>query len=234
MEKYKDRHPHVPTQITHYRRCSPSSPPRSSLPHTQKWLLVFPPSCWPSLASLRTQRSQSPEMIWPHQRAKIIHCASVGLFCIPDSQRDWIFHLHARLFSNVTHTSLKQHRHRPLASSIFPFWRFLFCREHEHAGRKQVREYSPCYFQPPEKKTTKQGFVLLTEIQSGLPQQGVDCHSILIQIQSHYRAPQQTVSNHQLCCISQQHQRLIRSPGNTQNEVLVQLVLFPNGCTANT
>lgn len=71
-------------------------------------------------------------MIWPNQRVKIIHSASVGFLCIPDSQRDWIFHLHTRLFSNVTHTSLKQHCHSLLASSIFPFWRFLFCEVHKY------------------------------------------------------------------------------------------------------
>lgn len=77
-------------------------------------------------------------------------------------------------------------------------------------------------------------FVLLTGIVTGLSQQGVDCHRILIQMESHYRAPPRTVSNHQLCGISQQHQRRIHSPGNTQNEVLVQLVLFPNSFTWNT
>lgn len=115
MEKYKARHSHVPTHITH---CRQRSPPCSSLSHTQKWLLVSLLWVLPSLASLHTQQSKSPEMIWSDQRVRIIH--SVGLFCIPDLQRDWIFHLHTRLLSNVTHTSLKQHCHSLLASSIFP------------------------------------------------------------------------------------------------------------------
>lgn len=106
-------------------------PPRSSLSHTPKWLLVFLLQVRPSLAPLHTQQSKSPEMIWSDQRVRIIHSASVGLFCIPDSQCDWIFHLHTRLLYNVTHTPLKQHCHSLLASSIFPYWHFLFCLEQE-------------------------------------------------------------------------------------------------------
>lgn len=130
-EKYKDRNSHVPTHITHYRHRSPSSPPRSSLSHAPKWLLVFLLQVRPSLTPLHTQQSKSPEMIWSDQRVRIIHSASVGLFCIPDSQCDWIFHLHTRLLSNVTHTPLKQHCHSLLASSIFPYWHSLFCLEQE-------------------------------------------------------------------------------------------------------
>lgn len=76
--------------------------------------------------SLHTKQSKILEMIWPDQRVRIIHSASVRLFCIRDSQHDWIFHLHTRLLSNVTHTSLKQHCHRLLASSILPVRHFSF------------------------------------------------------------------------------------------------------------
>lgn len=126
--------------ITHYRRCSHSSPPCSSLSHTLEWLLVFIPEVHALLASLHSWQSKSPEMIWPHQSLKIIHSASVGLFCIPDSQCDWIFHLHTRLFS-YAHASLTQHCHSPSASSIFPFWHFLFCLEYKYEKEKQQEHF---------------------------------------------------------------------------------------------
>lgn len=146
MEKYKDRHSHIPTYITHYRLFLPLSPSRSSVSHSQKWFLVFLLQLWPSLAYLHTQQSKSPEMIWPHQGARVIHSTSVGLFCIPYSQLDWIFHLHARLLPNVTHTSLKQHCHSLLASSVFPYSHLLFCLEQGFERPKTSKRISSLLF----------------------------------------------------------------------------------------
>lgn len=100
-----------------------------------------------------------------------------------------------------------------LASSLFPYWHFRFCLER----KKKVREYSPCYFQPAGKKITKQIFVLLTKILNGLSLQGVDCHSDFIQAHIEQHGKLLPIINY---VASQQHQRPIHSPGNTQNEVL--------------
>lgn len=151
--------------MTHYRQWLPLSPSRSSLSHTQSRLLVYLLQLWPSLASLHTQLSKSPEMIWPHQRLRIIHSAPVGLFCIPDSQRDWIFHLHTRLLSNVTHTILKQHCHTLLASSVFPHCHFLLRLEQRFEEKKKKEKKTEkkiktifLWFSASSKESGKAGF----------------------------------------------------------------------------
>ena len=126
-------------------------------PTLLKQLLIFLLRVRPSLTSLHTQQSKSPEMICSDQRVSIIHPASVGLFCIPDSQPDWIFHLHTRLLSNVTHTSLKQHCHSPLASSIFPYWHFLVCLEQECEG-KTSKWILFLLFSASRRENSKEGF----------------------------------------------------------------------------
>lgn len=162
METYKDRHSCVPTQITHYRRCAPSSPPRSSLSHTQKRLLVFSP---PGPALFSISAHPAGQKSWDNlARSKrwnysltlcriVLHTRFTAWLDFPPT------HTHTCLLSNATHTSLKKHCHRLLASSIFPFWHFLLsCLEHESQQQRSKGTFS-LLFSAIRGENNKAGFL---------------------------------------------------------------------------
>lgn len=135
-EKDREKDSHIPSHIAHYKPCSPLSPSCSFFSHTQKFFPCFSAS-GPALHSISSHTAEQKS--WDDLvRSKNFHLVSVGLFCIPDSQHDWIFHLHTRLLSNFTRTTLKRHCHSLLASSIFHYWHLLFCLEQEKSTSKGI------------------------------------------------------------------------------------------------
>lgn len=112
---------HASAQMTRCSQCWPLTLPWSSRSRIRSKTPLFHVSS--NAAKLKS---------WDDQRVAIIHSPSVGLFCIPDLQPDWISHPHTHLCANVTLTSLKRRCHSLLASSLFPICHFFFRLEQEN------------------------------------------------------------------------------------------------------